>query len=144
MRKIKNLLKIIDKILIDLKGILFKNKDIISGKELVEYDIVSRETEKILYDLKKLRRINNIYYVWDYNNEFKKLIFSYKYKRKIILSKLIVKLIKEEFEFIMKNEKIDVVVSVPISKKRMNERGFNQVDEILNKLNINYVENKII
>ena len=76
MRKIKNLLKIIDKILIDLKGILFKNKDIISGKELVEYDIVSRETEKILYDLKKLRRINNIYYVWDYNNEFKKLIIS--------------------------------------------------------------------
>ena len=144
MRKIKNLLKIIDKILIDLKGILFKNKDIISGKELVEYDIVSRETEKILYDLKKLRRINNIYYVWDYNNEFKKLIFSYKYKRKIILSKIIVKLIKEEFEFIMKNEKIDVVVSVPISKKRMNERGFNQVDEILNKLNINYIKLKRI
>ena len=59
------------------RGILFKNKDIISGRELVGEGIVSEETENRLENLKKLRKLNNIYYIWDYNEEFKKLIFSY-------------------------------------------------------------------
>lgn len=142
MKRSKNLSKIIDETLFYLKGILFKNKDAISGEELVEYGIVSEDTKKSLYNLKKLRKLNNIYYIWDYNKIFKKLIFSYKYNGKITLSKFISQLIEEEFKFIIKKEKIDIVISVPISRKRMNERGFNQVDEILNNLNINYIKLK--
>ena len=126
------------------RGILFKNKDIISGRELVEEGIVSEETENRLENLKKLRKLNNIYYIWDYNEEFKKLIFSYKYNRKKSLAKLIARLIEEEFKFIIQKEKIDFIVSVPINKKRENERGYNQVDEILKQLNVNYVEIKRI
>ena len=88
--------------------------------------------------------MNNIYYIWDYNEEFKKLIFSYKYNRKKSLAKLIARLIEEEFKFIIQKEKIDFIVSVPINKKRENERGYNQVDEILKQLNVNYVEIKRI
>ena len=124
------------------RGILFKNKDIISGRELVGEGIVSEETENRLENLKKLRKLNNIYYIWDYNEEFKKLIFSYKYNRKKSLAKLIAKLIEEEFKFIIQKEKIDFIVSVPINKKRENERGYNQVDEILKQLNVKYIEIK--
>ena len=124
------------------RGILFKNKDIISERELVGEGIVSEETENRLENLKKLRKLNNIYYIWDYNEEFKKLIFSYKYSRKKSLAKLIAKLIEEEFKFIIQKEKIDFIVSVPINRKRENERGYNQVDEILKQLNVKYIEIK--
>ena len=124
------------------RGILFKNKDIISGRELVGEGIVSEETESRLENLKKLRKLNNIYYIWDYNEEFKKLIFSYKYSRKKSLAKLIARLIEEEFKFIIQKERIDFIVSVPINRKRENERGYNQVDEILKQLNVKYIEIK--
>ncbi|ERK65809.1 comF family protein [Leptotrichia sp. oral taxon 215 str. W9775] len=138
----KKIEDIVDKVISTFKGIIFKNKDIISGRELVGGGIVSEETESRLLNLKKLRKLNNIYYIWDYNEEFKKLIFSYKYNRKKNLAKLIAGLIEEEFEYIIQKEKIDFIVSVPINKKRENERGYNQVDEILKRLNVNYVEIK--
>ena len=134
----------VDKIISTFREVLFKNRDIISGRELVGGGIVSEETESRLENLKKLRKLNNIYYIWDYNEEFKKLIFSYKYNRKKSLAKLIARLIEEEFKFIIQKEKIDFIVSVPINKKRENERGYNQVDEILKQLNVNYVEIKRI
>ena len=134
----------VDKIISTFRGVLFKNRDIISGRELVGEGILSAETESRLENLKKLRKLNNIYYIWDYNEEFKKLIFSYKYNRKKSLAKLIARLIEEEFKFIIQKEKIDFIVSVPINKKRENERGYNQVDEILKQLNVNYVEIKRI
>ena len=132
--------KVFGKIIFNFKGILFKNQDIISGEELVECDIVSKDTRNILNSLKKLRKLNNIYYVWDYNKEFKKLIYSYKYNHRRVMAKLIAELVKEEFYYVLKREKIDVVVSVPVSRKRKNERGYNQVDEILNFLKVNYVQ----
>ena len=132
--------KIFTKIIFNFKSVLFRNRDIISGEELVEYGIVSKDTKNILKSLKKLQKLNNIYYVWDYNKEFKKLIFSYKYDRKKIMAKLIAELIKDEFYYVLKREKIDIVVSVPVSRKRKNERGYNQVDEILNCLKVNYVQ----
>ena len=134
----------VDKIISTFRGVLFKNRDIISGRELVGEGIVSAETESRLENLKKLKKLNNIYYIWDYNEEFKKLIFSYKYNRKKSLAKLIARLIEEEFKFIIQKEKIDFIVSVPINKKRENERGYNQLDEILKQLNVNYVEIKRI
>ena len=138
----KKIEDIVDKVISTFKGIIFKNKDIISGRELVGGGIVSEETESRLLNLKKLRKLNNIYYIWDYNEEFKKLIFSYKYNRKKNLAKLIAGLIEEEFEYIIQKEKIDFIVSVPINKKRESERGYNQVDEILKQLNVNYVKIK--
>ena len=132
--------KFFKEIIFNFKGILFRNRDIISGVELVEYGIVSEGTKNILKSLKKLRKLNNIYYVWDYNKEFKKLIYSYKYNRKKIMAKLISELVKDEFYYVLKREKVDIVVSVPVSRKRKNERGYNQVDEILNCLKVNYVQ----
>ena len=143
LKIINKLFLVIKKIFYGIKSLLFKNKDIISGEEIVEYTknkIVNDENFKKLLEIKKFRKLNNIYYVWDYNEYFKKLIFNYKYKRKKKISKLIAELIYKEFYYVLEKEKIDVVVSVPINKKRKNERGFNQVDEILKALKIKYVE----
>ena len=57
----------IENIIFSFKRILFKNKDIISGKELYEENDISDETKNKLISLKKLRKLNNIYYIWDYN-----------------------------------------------------------------------------
>ena len=140
---INKIFLLIIEIFFGIKSLLFKNKDIISGEEIVEYTknkIINDETEKKLLEIKKFRKLNNIYYVWDYNEYFKKLIFNYKYKRKKKISKLIAELIYKEFYYVLEKEKIDIVISVPINKKRKSERGFNQVDEILKALNINYIE----
>lgn len=140
---INKIFSVVREIFFGIKSLLFKNKDIISGEEIVEYTknkIINDETEKKLLEIKKFRKLNNIYYVWDYNKYFKKLIFNYKYKRKKKISKLIAELIYKEFYYVLEKEKIDIVISVPINKKRKNERGFNQVDEILKALNINYIE----
>ena len=92
--------KVFRGIIFNFKGILFRNQDIISGEELVECDIVSKDTRNDLKKLKKLRKLNNIYYVWDYNREFKRLIYSYKYNHRKIMAKLIAELVKEEFYYV--------------------------------------------
>ena len=154
LKIINKLFLIIKEIFYGIKSLLFKNKDIISGEEIVEYTknkIINDENFEKLLKIKKFRKLNNIYYVWDYNDYFKKLIFNYKYKRKKKISKLIAELIYKEFYYVLEKEKIDIVISVPINKKRKSERGFNQVDEILKtfnfgtqerypKLKIKYVE----
>lgn len=143
LKIINKLFLIIKEIFYGIKSLLFKNKDIISGEEIVEYTknkIINDENFEKLLKIKKFRKLNNIYYVWDYNDYFKKLIFNYKYKRKKKISKLIAELIYKEFYYVLEKEKIDIVISVPINKKRKSERGFNQVDEILKTLKIKYVE----
>ncbi len=143
LKIINKLFLIIKEIFYGIKSLLFKNKDIISGEEIVEYTknkIINDENFEKLLKIKKFRKLNNIYYVWDYNDYFKKLIFNYKYKRKKKISKLIAELIYKEFYYVLEKEKIDIVISVPINKKRKSERGFNQVDEILKTLKIKYVK----
>ena len=41
-------IKFFKEIIFNFKGILFRNQDIISGVELVEYGIVSKDTKNIL------------------------------------------------------------------------------------------------
>ena len=38
----------------------------------------------------------------------------------------------------LEREKIDVIIPVPISDKRMLERGFNQIEYLLELLSVNY------
>ncbi|MFZ2707704.1 MAG: ComF family protein, partial [Leptotrichiaceae bacterium] len=99
-----------------LKRIIFKQTDILTGEELVEYNNISNETKAIFIKCKNLRKLNNIYYIWDYNENFKKLIYKYKFNRKINLSADIAELVKEEIKFIIKKEQIDLVVTVPVNK----------------------------
>jgi competence protein ComFC len=60
------------------------------------------------------------------------------------LENIIVEIIKDDFFKILNKKNIDIIIPVPISNNRIRERGFNQVEEILKKLNIKYLKAKRI
>ncbi|MDX8336679.1 ComF family protein [Candidatus Cetobacterium colombiensis] len=68
----------------------------------------------------------------------KKIIFDLKFKNRKGVSESLSKYVEDSIREIIKKEKIDTVISVPVSQKRILERGYNQVDELLKSANINY------
>ena len=68
----------------------------------------------------------------EYNNTSKKLILDFKYKRKTYMSKYIANIMKEKLE--IENIKFDCILYVPLHKKRLKKRGFNQSEKIAIKL----------
>ena len=93
---------------------------------------------------RSLKQINNIYYFWNYDKDFKTLVSTMKFKNKKGLAVEISELIKEGIIFVLEKEKIDYIIPVPISKERKIERGFNQVEIILDELKLQYLEIKRI
>ncbi|MBZ4683476.1 MAG: amidophosphoribosyltransferase [Fusobacteriales bacterium] len=99
---------------------------------------------KHLKSIAKLRNIKNIYYIWNYETLLRKLLRNYKLNRIKNLENIIVEIIKDDFFKILNKKNIDIIIPVPISNNRIRERGFNQVEEILKKLNIKYLKAKRI
>lgn len=76
----------------------------------------------------------NHLYIFKYEGIIRKLILNYKFNEKSYLYKTFV-------NFLLKNEKFfkilksyDTIIPVPISSKRMNERGYNQSELIANDI----------
>ena len=76
----------------------------------------------------------NHLYIFKYEGIIRKLILNYKFNEKSFLYKTFV-------NFLLKNEKFfkilksyDTIIPVPVSSKRMNERGYNQSELIANEL----------
>ncbi|MGL5052802.1 MAG: ComF family protein [Cetobacterium sp.] len=84
-----------------------------------------------------MKKKGNLYYLY-YYTDVKNLIFDFKFKNRKSISESLRKYIKKSIEDIVRIEKIDVIISTPISKNRLLERGYNQVDELLNASNITY------
>lgn len=87
---------------------------------------------------KELRNFENVYYSFNYSGGFRKMLLEYKNNNYGAYSKTIALLIKDDFFEVLFRENIDYIVPVPISSKRMRERGFNQVDEVLRLLKYRY------
>lgn len=68
----------------------------------------------------------------EYDDISKKLILDFKYKSKTYLCKYIAYLMKEKI--FLYDIKCDYILFVPLHKKRLNKRGFNQSEKIANKL----------
>ena len=85
-----------------------------------------------------MRAIKNTFYSLIYSDDFKNMIYEYKYRNKKYMSHIFSELIGENIKYIVNNFKIDVVIPVPISNDRYKLRGFNQIELILDDLNINY------
>ena len=99
------------------------------------------EKEEMDYYFEKL------IYLFKYEGLIRKLIIDYKFNEKSYLYECFV-------NFIIKNEKVfqklktyDTIIPVPISKKRMKERGYNQslliARELSKKINVD-LENKCL
>ena len=76
----------------------------------------------------------NHLYIFKYEGIIRKLILNYKFNEKSFLYKTFV-------NFLLKNEKFfkilksyDTIIPIPVSSKRMNERGYNQSELIANEL----------
>ena len=67
-----------------------------------------------------------------YDEISKKLILDYKYNNKTYLCKYIAQIMMEKF--LLEKMKADYILYVPLHKKRLKKRGFNQAEKIAKKL----------
>ncbi len=121
----------------------------------INQDFLCNECEDKIKDklLYKIDEVNEKYfdkhiYLVNYEGQFREYILSYKFFDKSYMYKTFVKLI-------LKNEKVceaintyDIIIPVPISKKRLKVRGYNQsgliAKEIARNLKIMYLPNCLI
>lgn len=92
---------------------------------------------------------DNLYAIYKYNGKVKKLISEFKYKKKLYYSKILGKILLMEIMnswYVNKKECLpQAIIPVPLHKKKLLERGFNQTEAILNtmkkELNITVLKN---
>lgn len=130
-----NILKLIRKL-------LFNDRCSYCG-EVIENGYLCEKCKKRLEEMSELKKRDNIYFLFFYN-DFKKIILDYKFRNRRKISKFLNKLIEPALKKIILEEKIDMVIPIPISEERRRERGFNQVEEILKESGIHYINIKRI
>ncbi|MBQ3437253.1 MAG: ComF family protein [Fusobacterium sp.] len=121
-----------------LREVLFDNKCSCCFKSLDREGFLCSECLKKLLAESYLKNSGNFYYIFYYDEQIRQLIADYKLRNRKNLGKDLAFLIKKSLENLIKNEKIDIIIPVPISKERYKERGFNQVEYILDILKIEY------
>ena len=114
--------------------------------KLKEYELKNKKI-KVLSKNKE-RYIDEIYSIFEYKELIRELILNYKFNNKPYLYKTFSKII-------LNNEKIcgflksyDIIIPVPIHKKKRRKRGYNQTEliakEITKKLDIKVESNVLI
>ena len=87
--------------------------------------------KKVIYlELKKTKK-NDKFFMYKYDEEIRKLILKYKFGDKSYLCNFFADKIcdcKEAVDFI---SNYDMIIPVPLHKKRLQERGFNQTKEVV-------------
>lgn len=122
----------------NLKSLFFSDKCPICQEETDGNHYICNSCYLNLLKKASLKNINNYYYIYIYENEIKKVIADFKLNFRKNISVELAGLIKKHLLYIIKLHEIDTIIPVPISKKRLKERGFNQVEEILKSCNIKY------
>lgn len=124
-----------------IRKFLFNSKCSVCEKEVEEDEIyICKNCRKKILEKKELFKLENVYFLFRYENEIKKLITDYKLNERRELSKFFKKLIEKELKKIIKEDKIEVIIPVPASKKKIKKRGFNQVELILDEIGLSYVK----
>lgn len=123
-----------------LRKLLFENRCAGCGLILQDHEdeICGLCLDKLVKN-SSIKTIGNSYYIWDYTELFRKIIFKFKFYGKKSTGDVFSTLIYEKIRYIIEKEKIDIVIPVPIHSKRKNNRGFNQAEEILKGCQIEYV-----
>lgn len=119
---------------------LFSEKDIANNNDELYINLISKNTNNCFLNQLHIKYYNNIYYIFDYNMYFKELLHKFKDENVLELGKYLADITKRLiFEFLIKYN-IDIIVPVPISQEREIERGFNQVEKLLEYMNLKYVK----
>lgn len=121
-----------------IKSLVFSQRCPICKKISQGSSYICEECYFALRKKGKIKNIENYYYLYYYNDEIKRLIADFKLKNRKSLGKEISSIIKSPLTELILEKGIDMVLPVPISKEREKERGFNQVEELLDNCGIKY------
>ena len=98
------------------------------GKPIINYSLEEQDTDGCSYCLNKRFYFDKVISCVEYTEISKKIVFGLKYNNKTYLSKYIAIIMKEKLE--LENIKFDYILFVPLHKKRLIKRGFNQAEKI--------------
>ncbi len=102
------------------------------GKPIINYSLEEQSIEGCSYCLNKGFYFDKVISCVEYTEISKKIVFGFKYNNKTYLSKYIAIIMKEKLE--LENIKFDYILFVPLHKKRLRKRGFNQAEKIAKSL----------
>ena len=87
-------------------------------------------------------------YLFQYNGEIRDAILKYKFDEKSYIYRTFLEFIKNNENICAQIKKYDIIIPVPISKKRLNSRGYNQssliAKNLAQELNIEYSKKILI
>ena len=87
-------------------------------------------------------------YIFQYTGEIRDIILKYKFNEKAYIYRTFLEFIKINKKICAQIKKYDIIIPVPISKKRLNIRGYNQSDLVAKNLakivNIDYSQKVLI
>lgn len=113
-----------------LKKFLFDIRCPLCNEETSENNYICKRCSKKIDDMGSLKKKDDLYYLY-YYNDVKKIIYDLKFLNRKGIAKEFRDKIKISLEKIIEVEEIDGIIIIPISKNRRLERGFNQVQELL-------------
>ncbi len=94
----------------------------------------------------KLKYIDEVYAIFNYNDVIKELIESYKFKRYTKISEFFLPFVIEKIEKVL--PAFDLIIPVPLHPSKERERGFNQnvliLEGVKKNLKINYRKDILI
>lgn len=109
------------------------------------------ELKKFKIDLitkPKNKYFDECFYLFKYQGQIRHIIIDYKFQEKSYLYKTFSKIILKNKKACGFLKKYDIIVAVPIHKKRKNKRGYNQTElitrDIAKKINIEFKSNLLI
>ncbi len=95
-------------------------------------------------DCLKNRKYDYIYVFTKNTESFTKIISEYKLNRVKGLGLEIAKFIKDDIEKVVRENNIDIVTYVPLSKKLQKERGFNHLEFVLRNIFPSYLIREVL
>jgi competence protein ComFC len=125
----------------NIKKLIFRSKCAACNKEETENNkrICNECLKKLKYS-SSLKNRGSLFYIWKYEEIIKNLTESHKFNGIRDISIETSEIIREKLIFLIKEYSVDIVIPIPISKKRERERGFNQAEDILTEVGINWTK----
>ena len=87
-------------------------------------------------------------YLFQYSGEIRDIILKYKFNEKSYIYRTFLEFIKNNEKICAQIKKYDIIMPIPISKKRLKKRGYNQsaliAKNLAKMLNVDYKENVLV
>lgn len=104
------------------------------GKPIINHSLEKQYIEGCNYCLKRQFYFDKAISCIEYNEISKRLILDLKYNNKTYISKYIAKIMSEKLS--IESIDFDYILFVPLHKKRLKKRGFNQAQKISKYLSV--------